>query len=168
MKKFILIALCASLVACKKEINSTNTTVVDNYIYEVNPQEIYQSNADKDKQKTSNQYISILYSNLFQTAIPLQEITDLSQIRLAIGDKQIADELILNGFANAPNIQIPSNSQMRADVELFIEQTYLRFYLRKPTAYENLQLKQLINEDPDLTPQHIYQSFALSNEYKYY
>ena len=136
MQKLIFIAIISIILgACRKEINSTNTTVVDNYLYELNPQEVYQSNAEKDKQKTSNQFISILYSNLFQTAIPLQQITDLSEIRLAIGDKQIADELILNGFVSNPSLQIPSNSQMRADITAFVNQTYLRFYLRQELPY---------------------------------
>ena len=63
---------------------------------------------------------------------------------------------------------IPSDAEMRADVEKFVQETYLRFFLRVPTAYEVFELKKEIENDPELTPELIYQAFALSNEYKFY
>jgi len=138
------------------------------YVFEVNEENLYQSNVDKTKQKTPEQYISILYSNLFSTTVPQQDLNQLAEIRLANGDKQMADELILNDFVNSGNASTPTNQEMRANVDQFIEDTYIRFFLRKPSPYEVVELKQEIEGDSELTPEMIYQAFALSNEYKFY
>lgn len=157
-----------TFISCKKETEVITQPVVDNYIYGVNGENLYQSNVDKEKQKTSEQYLSILYANLFQTSVPQNELVELSELRFAIGDKQAADELILNNFVNSGNVTIPSDNEMRADLDKFIEETYLRFFLRMPNAYEVFELKKEIEEDEELTPELIYQAFALSNEYKFY
>ena len=154
--------------SCKKETTVINQPVVDNYIYGVNGENLYQSNVEKNKQKTTEQYISILYANLFQNSVPQSDLVELAELRVSIGDKQAADELILNNFVNSGNVTIPTDSEMRADLDKFIEETYLRFFLRKPNAYEVFELKKEIEDDADLTPELIYQAFALSNEYKFY
>lgn len=167
--QLLAVALLAlSATSCRKDTTINRTTVVDNYIYDVGEGEVYQSGADKEKLKTPSQYISILYAHLLRGAIPPQVMTDLTEMRLAIGDKQLADELFLQGFIRNGNVQIPTNAQMRANIPQFVEDTYIRFLLRKPTPYEALQMRQLIEEDNQLTPELIYQGFALSNEYHYY
>lgn len=170
MKKYILyIALIAlAFTSCKKETTTVYQTEVDNYIYGVDGENLYQSNAEKTKQKSSEQYVSILYSNLFQNAIGQNDLVELSEIRRSIGDKQLADELILNAFVNQPSVKIPTNTEMRNDIPKFIEETYLRFFLRMPNPYEVYELQNEIEGDQDLTPELIYQAFALSNEYKFY
>lgn len=152
---------------CKKEIVTQNEVNTD-YIYNVDNEVIYQSNVEKTRQKTPELYISILYSNLFQTTIPANDLSQLTGIRAATGDKQLADELFLNAFVNGGEALIPTNQQMRDDIEGFIMETYLRFFLRIPTAYEVFELKKEIEADTQLTPELIYQGFALSNEYKFY
>ena len=52
--------------------------------------------------------------------------------------------------------------------EAFIEDAFIRFYLRNPTAYEKRFLTEQITNDPELTPRLIYISFALANEYYFY
>jgi hypothetical protein len=147
------------LSSCKKDYN---------YIYDVGSEAIYSSNAEKTKQKSSTQFISILYSNLFQTSISQQELNDLTELRMSIGDKQIADDLVISAYINDGSVQIPSDADMRANIEQFVEDTYLRFYLRKPTPYEARYLKESIESDSDLSPDLIYTAFAESNEYKFY
>lgn len=171
MQKFSYVFICfvfISFFSCKNEKTIITEPVVDNYIYNLDGEELYQSNAEKDKQKSAEQYISILYTNLYQTTLPQDQLRDLAEVRAALGDKQTADELILNAFVNNTDVTIPSNAEMRADVDKFVQETYLRFFLRKPNAYEVFELKSMINEDDDLTPDLIYQGFALSNEYKFY
>ena len=170
MKKYILYSLLFTLAftSCKKDTVTIHDTTVDNYIYGVNGENLYQSNAEKNKQKSSEQYVSILYSNLFQNAIGQGDLVALSEIRTAIGDKQLADEMILNAFVNRDNVIIPTDTEMRNDVEAFIEETYLRFFLRKADPYEVYELKNEIEKDAGLTAELIYQAFALSNEYKFY
>ncbi|MCB0644980.1 MAG: hypothetical protein KDC44_25215 [Phaeodactylibacter sp.] len=164
----ILFGLLVVLPACKKETTIIQETVYDNEIFEVTGQAIYQTNADKTKQKTTEQYISILFTNLYQVSIGQNVLADLAELRLATGDKQLADELILNNFINSGTAVIPTNAEMRADIETFVRETFIRFFLREPNAYELFELKTAIEEDPGLTPELIYQGFALSNEYKFY
>jgi hypothetical protein len=44
----------------------------------------------------------------------------------------------------------------------------VRFYVRKPSEAEKEFIKQSIIADPNLTPELVYMSFALSDEYMYY
>lgn len=156
---FTLIAIVILFASCKKDYN---------YIYDVGSEAVYSSNAEKTKQKSSTQFLSILYSNLFQTSISQQELNDLSELRMAIGDKQIADDLVITSYINDGSVQIPTDAAMRADIDQFVEDTYLRFYLRKPNPYELRYLQESIEGDTDLTPDLIYTAFAESNEYKFY
>ena len=172
MKSPILFAAILSLpllfVSCKKETTIIKETVYNNDIFEITNEVVYQTSAEKTKQKTTEQYISILFTNLYQVSIGQSVLADLAELRAATGDKQLADELILNGFINSGEAVIPSNSEMRADIESFVRETFIRFFLREPNAYELFELKEAIESDPDLTPELIYQGFALSNEYKFY
>ncbi len=169
MKKILLFGLISIFaIACKKNITIEKEQVIDNVIYELNPQVIYQSSSEKTKQKSAQQFLSILYANLFQISIPQDDLAEFTNVRKANGDKAAIDEIIINSFINDANVIIPTNTAMRSDIEAFIEATYIRFYLRLPTAYEVYYLKNQIEEDIDLTPKLIYTSFALSNEYKYY
>lgn len=165
---FLIISLIFLLYSCKKNTQVINQKIVDNVIYEVGNEVIYQDNSEKNKQKSNTQYISILYANLFQTPISTSDLTDLSEVRIAVGDKQVVDELIINNYINDTNVQIPTNQTMRNDIEQFVEDTYIRFFLRLPNAYEKHFLKNTIESDPDLTPELIYSAFATSNEYKFY
>ena len=164
---YITIALLC-FTACKKEVETIKEVTVDNIIYDLGNTVVYQSSSEKTKQKTDQQYLSVLYADIFQTAIPQDDLSQVSDIRLAFGDKQAADELIINSWINAPDAVIPTNTQMRNDLENFIRDTYIRFYLREPTPYESIFLKHQIENDTNLTPEMIYTSFATSNEYKYY
>ncbi len=171
MKKnifFISFLFLLVFSSCKKETQINKQPIVDNYIYNVDGEVLYQSNAEKVKEKTAEQYLSILYSNLYKKSVPQSDLNALAEVRLALGDKQMADELILNGFVNSPDVSVPSDAEMRADIEGFIQQTFIRFFLREPTPYETFEIKKAIEEDSELSPILIYQSFALSNEYKFY
>jgi hypothetical protein len=155
-----------TLTSCKRDI--IEKRVYDNVIYEVNPVTLYLNNAQKTKQKTPLQYISILYTNLFNQNISAQKLNELNEVFLSIGDKSIANSLALNHFLGMSGIQIPSNQQMRNDIAQFVTDTYLKFYLRNPTPYEAYQLKKMIADDMNITPEMVYASFALSNEYNFY
>ncbi len=163
-----LLILLVGFSACKKETTVVKEPLIDNYIYAVDGEKLYQSSAEKTKQKTPEQYLSILYSNLFRQTIPQEELREMAEVRQSVGDKQLVDELTLNSYAHRPDVQIPSNQQMRADIDQFVEQTFLRFFLRLPSPYELYELRNAIEEDPGLTPELIYQGFAISNEYKFY
>lgn len=166
---FPLLIICIGFTFsnCKKE-NITQNEINSDYIYNVDNEVIYSSNVEKTRQKTPELYLSILYSNLFQSSIPTNDLNELAQLRAATGDKQMADELFLNAFVNGGNAIIPTDSEMRIDIDQFIADTYLRFFLRIPSPYEIFELKKEIESDMELSPELIYQAFALSNEYKFY
>jgi hypothetical protein len=144
--------------------------IVDNLIYQIDTIAVYESISEKTKLKTPIQFVSTLYANLYYQPIPSQLLTDLSLIRLSNGDKGIVNDLIIASFINNPQVQssIPSESEMHADGPKFIKETYLRFLLRYPTAYEAYNLEQLIISDELLGPESIYRAFMLSKEYQYY
>ena len=170
-KTIVLFAGVVFLIAvtsCKKEI--TQNVVYDNVIYQVDTVPVYSSSAEKNRLKTPLQYISSLYSNLYFSSIPGNTLDNLVIYRTSLGDKTLVNEMILNAMLNDPAVQanIPSVADMNADIDAFIDETYLRFYLRNPTEYEKYGLKNIILADPTMTPTDIYRAFLLSNEYQFY
>ena len=151
---------------CKKDI--TQQTVYDNVIYEVNPVEVYASNAEKAKQKSSQQFISILYSNLTNKTIPGDELSKLSELSLSFGDKELMNQVLLENFLGNPGIIIPTNDEMRSNPDAFVNETYLKFFLRYPTEYEKYFFKDMIMKDQDITSEMVYAAFVQSNEYLFY
>ncbi len=149
-----------SISSCKKKDDST--------LYQVNEVELLPSNINKKRLKTNEQYVSILYANLFQKALSANKVYDISQCFESIGDKVVAREVLISNFMNKPDVLIPSVSQMNANVEQFVVDTYKRFYIRLPTEAEKEYIKKSITADPNLTPELVYMSFALSDEYMYY
>jgi len=57
---------------------------------------------------------------------------------------------------------------MRANPDVFTEQTYERFFVRKPSEAEKTWFRNFIEANPQLSAEMIYFAFALSNEYLYY
>jgi len=162
---FVATMLTAS---CKKEV--IQEVVYDNIIYEVDTVPVYQSNTEKDRIKSPLQYISGLYSNLYLSSIPANVLDKLVIYRLSIGDKALVNEMILNAMLEDPAVLavIPDDDEMRDDVEAFVKESYLRFYLRNPTAYESYSMTEMIDADPEMTVVDVFRAFLLSNEYMYY
>ena len=138
------------------------------YIFDVNEIETLPSDADKTTLKTEEQYISVLYANLFQKALSANELVAIKKVIESVGDKETVYEVILSSFMNDPAKIIPADADMRADIPKFIDDTYRRFYVRKPTSAEKEWFRNYILADAKITPELVYMSFALSNEYLYY
>lgn len=156
----------ALLPSCKKKV--IENVNYENVIYELDTLNLYESNVNKNKQKSSSQFISVLYRDLFSTSISSATLNDLSILFSAQGDKQMATELLLSSYMNVPSVLIPTEQYMRQDIPAFVQDTYIRFLLRKPTAYEKEYLSNLIEEDQGMTPELVYLAFAISNEYQFY
>lgn len=137
-------------------------------LYEVNEETILPPNANKTKVKSNQQYIAILYANLFQTALSSDDLFEASECIQSLGDKNLAHEVLISNYMNKPSVILPSNEEMRADIDGFITETYNRFLVRNPTEAERQYFKNYINTNPNVRPELIYFSFALSNEYQYY
>ena len=76
--------------------------------------------------------------------------------------------MIVKSMINQSGAQIVTNTVMRNDISTFVEQTYLRFYNRKPNEFETWKMKDLIEKNADITPKMIYYSMMTSDEYRYY
>ena len=161
MKKLFLLSICISLVftSCKKE---------DDITYSVNQVNADSYNSGKDKLKSISQYISIVYANLFQQALSANELVEISNCIISIGDKEVANEIILSNFMNKTGVIMPSDSLMRSDVNTFLEETYKRFFIRDITEAEREYFKNFLETHPDVSVEMIYTAFSLSNEYQFY
>ena len=146
------------LSSCKEE----------KYSYELEDLEILLDGPEKDKEKTVQQYLNILYANLYQTPLSPRKLVEMTDVVASIGDKQVAYEVIVAKMMNDPLIQLPADSLMRNDPEAFIVETYNRFYVRKPTQAELQFFLNFIQSNPEVTTELVYFAFALSNEYYYY
>lgn len=159
-------ALILVFTSCKKEVEQT--IVYSNVIYELDDVKIYSSNAEKTKQKSPELLLSIMYSDIFNQGIPTNKLLEIAELSASIGDKTMFTELIFSQFLTEPTANVPTNSQMRVDIDVFIEDNYIRFFQRKPSEYEKIYFKSLISGDNDITVENVFTSFALSNEYYFY
>lgn len=160
MRVLAFVFIISALGACKKEINP------DQYL--VNQEELYSSIADKTKLKSEHQYVSILYTNLFQQALSGNQLVQIIDCLESIGDKELGREVLISNFMNKPSVQLPSDSVMRANPDEFIIETYERFFVRTPSQSELTWFRNYIETNPQLSTELIYFSFALANEYLYY
>lgn len=158
-KKLLLILLSCSLFfnACKKDD-----------VYELNEISATSYNANKNKLKSTHQYIAILHANLFQQALSANELVEISRCIQSIGDKQVAHEIVLSNFMNKGGVIIPSDELMRSDLNLFIEETYKKFFVRDITEAEREFFINFFESHPDVSAEMVYIAFSLSNEYQYY
>ena len=160
MKKNIILLFClfsALLFSCKKDLS-----------YGVEAINTMPPNANKTKLKTNEQYISILYTNLFQKALSANEMVEITDCIQGFGDKETIHEVIISNFMNKPDVIVPSDSIMRADISNFLHDAYTRFYVRDITEAEKEYLINFIQVNPTFTTEMLYTAFALSDEYQYY
>ena len=160
MKKtlIILFILFISLNACKK----------DEYRYGLSSVDILQPSANKNKIKTPEQYLAVLYVNFYQKAISTKQLVELERLVRSVGDKRLVYELIISNFLNSPDVIIPTANEMRADIPKFLIDTYRRFYVREPTKIELEYYKNYLENNPSITPEMVYFSFAISDEFFFY
>jgi len=140
----------------------------EDVVYDINQLQSSSYNANKNKLKSISQYISIVYANLFQKALSSNELVEITRCIESIGDKQVAHEIVLSNFMNEPDVIIPSDSLMRADLDLFLEETYKRFFVRDISQAEREFFLNYLNANPNVSSEMVYMSFALSNEYQFY
>lgn len=161
MKKIVYLFLTINLaiVSCKKETL---------YVYEVDPVTAQKDKNGKGISKSTFEFISIAYSDIFETTISQNNLGRLSLLYLAFGDKRLIEDLLIKNMLNSPNVQLISNTQMRSNIEGFVSSIYLRIYNREPNELEAYTLAKSITDDASLTPVVIYYSMMTSDEYRYY
>jgi hypothetical protein len=164
--KIAFIAFLLIFSSCKKEVEQT--IVYSNVIYELDDVKIYSSNAEKTKQKSPELLLSIMYSDIFNQGIPTNKLLEIAELSASNGDKTMFTEMVFSQFLTEPTASVPTDTQMRANLAVFIEDNYIRFFQRKPTAYEKIYLESLISSNSTITVENVFTSFALSNEYYFY
>lgn len=157
--KSFLVVLTILCYSCTKEKQVT---------FGVVQQTVYEDKARKTKQKSDAEYISILYTNLYQTPISPNQLYKTQNILFSIGDRNVASELVLSNYFNTQTLKIPTDAEMRADIEAFIFNTYKRFYLRFPSEGEKTFFYNYISSNTNVTVEMVYTAFAASDEYQFY
>lgn len=160
-KILILVVLITTFFSCKRKEN----------VYEVKETPSYGNNLNKNKAKSNIEYHSILTTNLFQKPSSVNELTRTDRVIQSCGDKSLINEVIISNYMNTTNVKLPSRKFMTDSTERFIEETYIRFYIRRPTEAEKTWFRNFINSNknnPNFTPELVYTSFAASDEYFFY
>jgi hypothetical protein len=137
-------------------------------VFGVEPQVVYEDKARKTKRKSDAEYISILYTNLYQVPISPNQLYKTQNIIFSIGDRNVASELVLSNYFNTLTLKIPTNTEMRSNIDSFVENTYKRFYLRYPSEGEKTFFKNYISTNSNVSVEMVYTAFAVSDEYQYY
>lgn len=156
---FIFIWMFISMTSCKKDIIPT---------FEVKDQPVYDASLNKDKPKTNKQYISILYTTLFQQAISSNELFQTERVIESFGDKALINEVIISNYMNSPKVVLPSDSMMKANPDQFIIDTYKLFFVRIPSELEVSFFREYLAANPNVTAELVYIAFGSSDEYQFY
>ena len=136
--------------------------------YNINPVVVNADGINKENLKSSDQFITLLYTDLYETSISFAELNKLQRLFDSFGDKNVIIERIAQNMLNDPLAKIPNDSILRQDPENFIKNTYNVFLTRNPSEAEVWYIRDLIQSNSNLTAKEIYYSFITSEEYKYY
>lgn len=156
-----IVFLALVFSSCKKNNNNYGVVEVPSY----------GDNLDKDKAKSNIEFHSILSTNLFQRPSSINELTRTDRVIQSCGDKSLINEVIISNYMNTPNVKLPSRKMMLDSTERFIEETYIRFFIRRPTEAEKTWFINFINankSNPNFRPELVYTAFAASDEYMFY
>jgi len=158
---FSILSLC--LIQCGKE--QVKTT------YEVVETPSYGDNLNKDKGKSNIEFHSILSTNLFQKPPSINELSRTDRVIQSCGDKTLISEVIISNYMNSSSVILPTRQRMVDSTEKFVVETYIRFFIRRPTEAEKTWFVNFINankSNPKFRPEMIYTAFAASDEYMFY
>jgi hypothetical protein len=153
----ILLLLSLLALSCKKD-----------YVYEVDDVTVSQPGGEKENVKTTTEFISIVYSDLFNTNIPTNTLVNLQRAYEAFGDKKLIEDRIVRHFLDSTAVQIPSDATMRANIPLFVDETIVKFFNRNPDAFEKYFISNIIQTNSDISPTMVYYACLTSDEYRYY
>ena len=160
MKKIIILFSILILFSCKKEKKVT---------YHLNDVNITQNSANKDHLKSTTEFISIAYSDIFGTVITNDKLSDLSAMYMAFGDKKLIEEMVIKNFLNEPTTHIPIlDRTSESTIQNFVSDSYKKLFNRTPDEYELWFVTDMIQKDTSITAELIYFSLMTANEYRYY
>jgi hypothetical protein len=138
------------------------------YQYEVVPVTVSKNNGEKNNRKSTTEFISIAYSDLFGTSIPQSRLINLSIAYSSFGDLKVIEERIIKNLLNDSNVVIPNTPSVGGDTILFVSNTYKKFFNREPNEFEKHYWIELIRNNSDVNPSSIYYAMMTSDEYRFY
>lgn len=138
------------------------------FIYDVNTLNINAQDGDKVNVKTTTEFISIAYSDLFGTTISQDKLFKLNIAYTSFGDKKLIEDRIIKNFLNDTQVIIPTDQSMRDDIPVFITNAYKKFLNRLPDEFEKYYLVNMIQTDTDIKSVDVYYSLMTATEYRYY
>ena len=161
-KATVFIGMLLLFGACKKKDANTYGVVDTN---------TYGNYLNKDKDKSNIEFHSILTTNLFQKPSSINELSRIDRVMQSCGDKTLINEVIISNYMNSANVKLPSRKMMVDSTERFVEETYIRFFIRRPTEAEKtwfINFIQSNKSNPNFRPELVYTAFAASDEYMFY
>ncbi|MFN0188063.1 MAG: hypothetical protein ACKVQV_05120 [Bacteroidia bacterium] len=155
-----IFVICSLLfTSCEKEVD---------YLYEVNPVTVQSPGSIKSNAKSTVEFLTIAWADLFGTQIPQQELSKLNTVYVAFGDKKMIEDRILLNFLSKSGVQIPAQTNVAGDTTLYINNTYKKLFNRDANAFEKYYLKEQIRLNASMTSKVIWYALMTSNEYRYY
>ena len=143
-------------------------TTEKEYQYDVDDVTVKKEGSEKTNQKSTIEFISIAYTDLFGSTIPQSKLINLSQVYSSFGDLKVIEERIISNFINDSLVQLPLSVAVNGDTTLFITNTYKKFYNRNPNEFEKFKWLEMIRTDVSMTPATIYFAMMTSDEYRFY
>jgi hypothetical protein len=158
---FILLVclLVTGMYSCTKE---------KDFLYQVNTVQVQSTGSGKNTAKSTTEFITIAWADLFSSQIPQQQLLKWSVLYDAFGDKKLIEDRILLNMLSVSGSVIPAVPSVNGDTAEFIQQTYKRLYNRDADAFEVYYLKEQIRLNPAFTPRVVWYSLMTSDEYRYY
>lgn len=160
MKKIILyIFLFLTIFSCttEKEVE-----------YEVDPVTVSKSGSDKNNQKSTTEFISIAYADLFGSEISQSRLVNLSIAYSSFGDLRVIEDRIIRNFLNDTTAIIPASPSVNGDTMLFVNNAYKKFFNRDATEFEKYRWLELIRNNSTSGALTVYYSLMTSDEYRFY
>lgn len=117
--KILLFIMLTLFFACTKE---------KKYQYDINDVAVGQDGGNKTNQKSTTEFISIAYADLFGTNIPQTKLVNLSVVYSSFGDLKVIEERIISNLLNDSSAIIPALPSVSGDTILFIVNTYKKFF----------------------------------------
>ena len=98
MKKILFLLLTIVIFSCTEE---------KKYQYGIDPIDVTQGGGQKTNQKSTTEFISIAYSDLYGTVIPQTKLVNLSVAYSSFGDLKVIEKRIIANFLNDTTLLTP-------------------------------------------------------------
>lgn len=118
--------------------------------------------------KRDRQFVQTLYNHIYQAALPPAEASAIDEILRAIGDRQVAIEMIVARMVSDSRAQLPSAELMRNDPADFIALLYRRLYVRQANEAELSWWVNYLQTHPEVDVAQVVYAFVTAEEYRYY